>query len=99
MEPAPLKKITGVLGIRPLEQDLPEEFELMVRAINCRRYFLSVGKYHTVESLKEMIHDKDGIPPGCANLICGQQLLGDGETLGSLGINKDSQVYIILKSI
>lgn len=75
-----------------------EWFSINAKTLTGKVLPLKVTNLHTVDQVKSLIQDREGIPPDQQRLIwCGKQL-EDYRTLGSYeGIKSDSTLHIILR--
>jgi ubiquitin C len=75
----------------------PKNLTMFVRTLTLMTKTLyDVSLDSTVESLKEMIQDMEGIPPESQRLIFEGKLLQDGRTLSEYGMVDESLVHLAL---
>ena len=60
-------------------------------------HYLAISPFDTVEDLKAMIHDKQGIPPDQQRLVWSGKQLEDGRTLADYGIGLGAVVHLVLR--
>jgi hypothetical protein len=71
---------------------------LFVRCIN-KTIVLDVYPYYTIETIKNMIRDKEGIPPNIIRLSYSSKLLNEPRTLEHYNITNESTLHICLRGV
>jgi len=94
-----MKIKTPELQLLPIRSAESKPYQIFIKLLTGRTISLFLHVFTSLGELKQMIHEKEGVPPNQQRIIFAGKELEDGRTICDYGVQRESTLHLVKRLI